>query len=83
MGTMTYPYQGKYVEGLLAEGKIQGFAEGKIQGRAEAVLEVLEFRGLMVSDEVRRRITSCQDLDVLRGCFRRAITAESVDDVFG
>jgi hypothetical protein len=87
MSTMTYPYQGEYVEGLLAEGKIRGLAEGKIQGEiaraARAVIEVLEVRGLVVSEAVRQRVTACEDLGVLDQWHIRAITAESVEDVFG
>ncbi|MEV4807086.1 hypothetical protein AB0K18_44425 [Nonomuraea sp. NPDC049421] len=75
MSTMTYPYQGEYAEGLLAEGKVQD--------RAEAVLEVLEIRGLVVPEWVRGRITSCRDLDILREWHFRAITVESAEDVFG
>jgi hypothetical protein len=56
--------------------------EGRVEDRAESVLEVLEVRGLSVTDEQRARILGCKDLEVPRGWHQRAVTAASTDDVF-
>jgi hypothetical protein len=43
---------------------------------------VLEARGVEVPDDVRARITRCADLDQLDGWLRRAVTADSAQDLF-
>ena len=58
------------------------YREGQVEDRAESVLEVLQVRGLSVTDEQRVRILGCKDLPVLREWLRRAVTAASADDVF-
>ena len=45
-------------------------------------LEVLATRSIPVTDEARRRITECTDVDQLKEWFRRAITAATVDEVY-
>ncbi|MFG2236280.1 hypothetical protein ACGFNX_40910 [Streptomyces sp. NPDC048723] len=56
--------------------------EGRAQGRAEALLIVLEQRGLDVPDDVRARITGCDDPDTLRRWLTRAVTAPAAEDIF-
>ncbi|MFB6954629.1 hypothetical protein ACWGLO_15885 [Streptomyces niveus] len=56
--------------------------EGRAAGRAEDILLALQQRDVPVSDEVRERITTCTDLDVLREWFLRSLTASSAEDVF-
>ncbi|MER6416415.1 RpnC/YadD family protein [Streptomyces humidus] len=56
--------------------------EGRAQGRAEDILLVLEARGLDVSDEVRARVTGCDDPDLLRDWLTRAVTASSAESIF-
>jgi hypothetical protein len=57
-------------------------AKGRAEGRAEAVLDVLEARGVRVSDEARARILACTDAAQLAGWVRKAITVTSVDELF-
>lgn len=59
------------------------FAEGKAEGEAEALLTILDARGLALSEEVRTRITSCTDLDLLKQWLRQAATAERVEELAG
>jgi hypothetical protein len=70
-----------------AEGEARGRAEGEARGRAEGeanlLLRVLRARGLAVPADVRDMITSCVDTAQLEAWFDRAITATSLDDVFG
>ncbi|MER6557310.1 hypothetical protein ABT300_05995 [Streptomyces sp. NPDC001027] len=56
--------------------------EGRAQGRAEDVLLVLEARGLDVSDELRARVTGCDDPDLLRDWLTRAVTVPSAEAIF-
>lgn len=56
----------------------RAFAEAE----AEAVLEVLDVRGLPVTDEQRRRVRSCTHIDTLKLWLRAAVTAESTDEIF-
>ncbi|MEU0332424.1 hypothetical protein [Streptomyces sp. NPDC006193] len=57
-------------------------AEGRAEGRAEDILFVLERRGVHVPDAARTRITSCDDLDILRRWLDRALTAHTAEDLF-
>ncbi|MBK3624981.1 hypothetical protein JHN59_08985 [Streptomyces sp. MBT49] len=43
---------------------------------------VLEARGLDVSDEIRERITGCDDPDLLRDWLTRAVTVSSAEAIF-
>jgi hypothetical protein len=71
----------------LAEGRAEGLAEGRAEGRAEAtarsILLVLDQRGIDVPDDARERIAGCREPETLDGWFTRAVTAGSVDEVFG
>lgn len=58
-------------------------AEGRAEGEARAVLRLLEQRGVPVSAEARERIVGCTELEQLDVWFTRAITADSVGEVFG
>jgi hypothetical protein len=52
------------------------------RGEADAILKVLAARGLIISDEARKRINACRDLDLLDIWLRRAIDAETTDEIF-
>ncbi|CAM5685235.1 Transposase OS=Streptomyces aurantiogriseus OX=66870 GN=GCM10010251_18760 PE=4 SV=1 [Streptomyces aurantiogriseus] len=56
--------------------------EGRAQGRAEDILLVLEARDIAVPEEIRERITGCDDADLLRRWLTRAVTAPSAEDIF-
>lgn len=78
MTARTYEYQSDFVRRYV----LQGRAEGKAEGEAEAVLAVLDERGIDVPSDIRARITSCSDLDQLSRWVRRAVTANTIDDLF-
>ncbi|RRS01644.1 hypothetical protein [Glycomyces terrestris] len=71
----TYPYQSE----LLAEREARGRAEGE----ANALLIIIESRGLSLSDDERRRIETCQDLNELNSWLKLAATAPSVKAIIG
>jgi hypothetical protein len=70
--------------GLLANYEYQSETFRRIisQGEAKAMLEVLDARGIPVSDEERMRIMACTDPDQMRVWVRRAVTAQSVEELF-
>jgi hypothetical protein len=84
---MATSYKETLVDRLLAEGEAKGRAEGEAKGRAEGeaslLLRALHTRGLAVPADVRDMVTSCADTAQLEAWFDRAITATSLDDVFG
>jgi hypothetical protein len=61
----------------------RGLAEGEAKGEAKAILLVLAARDLEVSDDARTRITACTDLAQLETWLTRAVTAQSILDLFG
>ena len=58
-------------------------AEGKAEEAGKAVLLVLEARGIAVPEEVRARISGCDDVSLLETWVRRAATVDSIDELFG
>jgi hypothetical protein len=64
-----------------AEGWAEGRAEGQAEGRAAALLQVLDRRGIPVSDAQRQEILHCRDLDRLDRWLSRALLASAAEDV--
>ncbi|MFF1662342.1 hypothetical protein ACWGLJ_30745 [Streptomyces sp. NPDC055898] len=60
----------------------EGRAMGRAEGRAEDILRILSKRGIAVSEQVRERVVSCSDLDVLSEWLDRSLTAEVAEDLF-
>ncbi|MBQ1094857.1 hypothetical protein KBY55_01740 [Streptomyces sp. b94] len=71
-----------YKSYISEEIRDEGREQGRAQGRAEDILLVLEQRGLAVSDDVRRRVTDCDDPEVLRHWLARAVTAPKAEEIF-
>ena len=55
---------------------------GLLRGKAEDVLEVLDARGIAVTDAQRERVLACAELDTLRTWVRRAATVTNADELF-
>jgi hypothetical protein len=55
---------------------------GRAEARAAAVVDVLEARGVAVSEAQRERILGTKDLETLTRWVRRAVTVTSVDALF-
>ena len=83
MQNETYPYQSKLLIDREAKGKVEGKAEGKVEGAAEMLLEIIETRGVRLTENERRRVEDCGDLAQLRAWGKLAITARSAADIFG
>jgi hypothetical protein len=62
MATASYPYVS------------QLRAQGRLEAKREAILQILECRGIAVSDAVRDAINACKDKKVLDRWLRRAVT---------
>ncbi|WP_166356372.1 hypothetical protein [Phytoactinopolyspora limicola] len=82
MTTMTYPYQSHLRSLGREEGYAQGRVEGRVEGEARCVLRVLESRGIEVPGDARERIMSGADEATLALWLDRALTAETVEDLF-
>jgi len=57
-------------------------AQQATAGLRDAILLVLELRGIVCPDEVRARLSSCDDPDSLRRCLSHAKTCSSADELF-
>ena len=83
MGFVNYfPGRGHLMERAYLEGQAEGKAEGQAAGEAALILRLLEKRGVLVSEGVRERVTSCTDLDTLTLWFDRALTVAVAEDLF-
>lgn len=65
----------------LAQREARGKTEGRAEGRAEDILAVLAARGIPVSEELRSRVLSTTDLDILDRWIRKAALVASADDL--
>ncbi|MEH0556754.1 hypothetical protein [Streptomyces sp. B21-101] len=71
-----------YKSYISEEIRDEGRAQGRAQGRAEALLLVLEQRGIDVPEDIRERITDCDDPETLGRWLARSVTAPTAEDVF-
>jgi hypothetical protein len=62
-------------------GEERGVARGRQQERARAILDVLQRRGLALSDDQTQRIATCRDEATLAHWWERAWSVESVDEL--
>jgi hypothetical protein len=76
-----YEYQSPFARKYYGQGKAEGRAEGKADGLRNAIFDVLEARAVACPEPVRQALETCSDLDVLRDWHRRALTAESAEQV--
>ncbi|GAA3925421.1 hypothetical protein GCM10023085_03390 [Actinomadura viridis] len=74
MSAGTYEYKSEFARGY--------FSEGKLEGEANALLRVLKARGIEVEDETAERIRNCTDAAQLETWIERAVTADSVHELF-
>ncbi|MGW2381477.1 hypothetical protein [Streptomyces sp. NPDC001658] len=58
------------------------YLEGRAEGEVKGILSVLEVRGIPVSDDVRERIASCADLELLDAWLERSRTVVRAEDLF-
>ncbi|WP_019980298.1 hypothetical protein [Streptomyces sp. Amel2xE9] len=71
-----------YKSYLSEEIRDEGRTEGRAQRGAEDILLVLETRGIDVPDDIRGRITACDDPELLRRWLARAVTVPSAREIF-
>lgn len=73
-----YVFQSDFAKKHRAAGR----TEGKAEGKAEGVLQVLDARGIAVSEEQKARILACTDIAVLDRWIRRAVSVSSTEELF-
>ena len=81
MSVDTYEWQSDFARKYVGIGREEGREEGR-ESVAESVIAVLEARGFTASDEVRRRIHSCTDLQTLKKWVPKAVTVDRPEDLF-
>lgn len=70
-----------YKSSISEEIRDEGRDEGRIQRGAEDILVVLQARGIHVPDDIRARITGCNDPDLLRRWLIRATVAPTAEEI--
>jgi hypothetical protein len=83
MATTAYRFESDFARRHIAHGRTEGKLEGKLEGESGAVLKVLDTRGITVPERIREEITRCTDAERIDLWLRRAVTADTVDDLFG
>ncbi|MFF8569365.1 hypothetical protein ACF06N_30955 [Streptomyces albidoflavus] len=56
--------------------------ESRAEGEARALLRVLRNRGFRLSSETEQQVSGCRDTATLNRWLGRAVTAETLDEVF-
>jgi hypothetical protein len=85
-----YQYQSELVRKLvghglekgLKQGLRQGQQEGRLEGEHRALFKVLKARGLTVDESARRRILACTELAQIELWLGKAVTVQSVQELF-
>ncbi|QBS45382.1 hypothetical protein DMB37_40200 [Nocardia sp. CS682] len=65
-----------------AKGKAEGKAEGVAEGKAQSLLTVLAVKRLHTTPQIESKVNGCTDPAQLDRWTRRAITADSIEEVF-
>jgi hypothetical protein len=78
MQSGTYEYQSEFARKYVAQGR----EEGRHEGEQTALLEVLDARGFQVGEEMRQRILGCKDLSQLKLWLRKAVSVQSIQELF-
>lgn len=74
-----YPWQSDFARQYVEHGR----EEGREEGVARSVISVLRARGFILSDEVRQRVESCDDLETLEAWVPKAVAVDSPEELFG
>jgi predicted transposase YdaD len=89
MKSGTYEYQTELVrqwvrerEEGLRKGREEGRQEGFYEGELAAVLEVLDARGIPVDEASRQRLMACKELSQIKRWLRKAVSVQSVRELF-
>jgi hypothetical protein len=61
---------------------VAGRDEGLLDGWEQAILQILTRRGVRVPDDAGRRIHGCADLTTLKTWLARAMTVDSIEQLF-
>jgi hypothetical protein len=83
MSVGTYDWQSDFAREYVGIGRAEGREEGREEGVARSVVAVLRARGFTVSDEIRRRIESGDDLETLEAWVPKAAAVARPEDLFG
>ncbi|MEV0644669.1 hypothetical protein AB0I28_05355 [Phytomonospora sp. NPDC050363] len=78
MTTMTYKFKSDFIRRHRAEAE----ADGELRGEATALIWLLGDRGFELGDDLVEEIRNTADEEQFRTWIRRAVTAESLDEVF-
>lgn len=75
-------YRSSFSRQLRAEGHAEGRAEGEAEGRVLSVARILDKRDILITEEQRVRLFTCDDLEQLDKWLDRAVTATRASEVF-
>jgi hypothetical protein len=78
MAPVNYFFKNPVAEKFRDEGR----DEGRVEKGVTMTLNILEWRGIRVSDSVRRRVETCSDEDLLEIWARRAMHVTDAQDLF-
>ncbi|NUW45239.1 hypothetical protein [Nonomuraea rhodomycinica] len=82
MTSTDWPVYSPFAREHYGRGLDEGRAEGAAEEAARMLMLVLGARGFHVPEDMRARISSCADLAQLEGWATRAVTVQSLKELF-
>ncbi|MET7461592.1 hypothetical protein [Nonomuraea sp. NPDC005501] len=82
MTSTDWPVYSPFAREHYGRGLDEGKAEGKAEEAARMLLLVLGARGFDVPDDIRAQISACADLARLESWTTRAVTVQTLQDLF-
>ena len=68
-------------QALIEEGMEIGVEKGIVQTKQEVLIDLIQFRFSSIRPEINDKIRSIQDIDRLTSLFRRALSANSIEEL--
>ncbi|GAA2194776.1 hypothetical protein [Streptomyces bangladeshensis] len=78
----SYFWRHPLAEQVRAEGREEGRQQGRAEAKAQMILQILEWRGVPVSEDVREQVNASTDLDQLDIWAQRAVHATEATELF-
>ncbi|MGD0560126.1 MAG: hypothetical protein ABSA93_34810 [Streptosporangiaceae bacterium] len=83
LADLRVPFLDDPVDEALAKGQAIGEARGVARGEAKLLRRIIQTRGFSITSRYQAMVEDCTDLEQIETWAERAVTAETIDDIFG
>jgi hypothetical protein len=82
LADLRVPFLDDPVDEALAKGQAIGEARGVARGEAKLLRRIIQTRGFSITSRYQAMVEDCMDLEQIETWAERAVTAETIDDIF-